>query len=428
MEGFSIKMDDRDFEELARKQQELAEQEIAQMQQALEQSNKNIDKQQKDILEHAIDENLEEHNSKKSTLWIVLLLVLILGGTYLRLNIQQPTRRYDEAVQYFENGAYEAARDGFERLGDYKDSMEMVKECDYRYGSLLLAREKYNSAINVFSRIVDYKDRNDVVADLSGTAVNTVATGERHSVFVRSVGTAKAVGDNSNGQCNVSEWRQVAEVACGADFTAARTYMGKVLVTNAVLDWRDIREIAAGTDFIAGINGHGQLHYYKNGSTVYLNNIRQVKACGDVLACVTENGNAVVSGAAVDVSLWNGLDEIATDGQAVYGLKNDGTVISTNGRLAGLTGIKHIFAAANTVFAVDKENHAHIEGAVPSSEFYAKDALGSGDFNFTLMLSGWKDHLLVLDHTGRVKFFGTAQSGDNNTDDWSDIMFAVRQR
>ncbi|MBQ9605176.1 MAG: hypothetical protein IJR45_07175, partial [Firmicutes bacterium] len=220
-------MEEKDFEELARQQQKKAEEEMAEMRQALEQSDKRINRHQKKILEKAIDENLEEHNSKKSTVWIILILALILGGTLLRLNIQQPTKKYDEAVRDFENGAYESAKSGFEALGDYKDSMEMVKECDYRQGSLLLLNGKINSAINAFSHIRDYKNRNDVVADLAGTAVNAISTGARHSAFVRSVGTAKAVGDNTNGQCDISEWKQVAEIACGGDFTAARTYQGK---------------------------------------------------------------------------------------------------------------------------------------------------------------------------------------------------------
>lgn len=267
MEGLSIKMEEKDFEELARKQQEQAEEELAQMRQALEQSSKKIDKQQKKILERAIDENLEEHNSKKSTVWIILILVLILGGTYLRLNYQQPSKLYEAAMQDFENGAYESAKSGFEQLGDYKDSMEMVKECDYRHGSLLLAKGKINSAINAFSRIRDYKNRNDVVADLAGTAVNAISTGARHSAFVRSIGTAKAVGDNSNGQCNISEWQDIAEIACGTDFTAARTYHGNVLATNTQLDWSNICGIAAGSDFIAGVETNGRLDYYKNGET-----------------------------------------------------------------------------------------------------------------------------------------------------------------
>ncbi|MBQ9604774.1 MAG: hypothetical protein IJR45_05090, partial [Firmicutes bacterium] len=245
--------------------------------------------------------------------------------------------------------------------------------------------------------------------------------------FVRSIGTAKAVGDNSNGQCNISEWQDIAEIACGTDFTAARTYHGNVLATNTQLDWSNICGIAAGSDFIAGVEAGGRLDYYKNGETVYLYNIKEAKACGDVLACVTKDGNAVVSGAAVDVSLWSGLDEIATDGAAVYGLKTDGTVLSTNGRLAGLDNIKHIFAAANTVFAIDKDNHAHIEGVLQSSDFLSKDALGNGDFNFPLMLSGWTDHCLVLDHTGRVRFLGAAAAGDDNVDDWSDVLFALKQ-
>jgi alpha-tubulin suppressor-like RCC1 family protein len=38
---------------------------------------------------------------------------------------------------------------------------------------------------------------------------NTLAAGRRHTVGIKTNGTVTAVGDNRNGQCDVSDWQGI---------------------------------------------------------------------------------------------------------------------------------------------------------------------------------------------------------------------------
>lgn len=88
-------------------------------------------------------------------------------------------------------------------------------------------------------------------ANLVGEA--NVATGYHHTVFLRPDGTVLAYGDNSCGQTDVGEWRNIVAVAAGAYHTVGLTKDGRVLATgdNAhgqtdVSLYTDVKQIAAG--------------------------------------------------------------------------------------------------------------------------------------------------------------------------------------
>ena len=142
-----------------------------------------------------------------------------------------------------------------------------------------------------------------------------------------------------------------------------------------------------------------------------MQNIKHISADKNILACIDNNGNAVLWGAQLDVSAFTDLKEIETDSGAVYGLKNDGTIVSTNGRLANAQNIKHIFTCGDTLAAIDDENIMHSEGMAQEDDI--KDAL---------MLAGNTDHFIMLTDTGHVKYSGAAYSGSGRVIDWTDIL------
>ncbi|MCR8842531.1 hypothetical protein NQ117_02445 [Paenibacillus sp. SC116] len=57
----------------------------------------------------------------------------------------------------------------------------------------------------------------------------TIAAGRRHTVGLKSDGTVTAVGDNKNGQCDVSGWRDMVAVAAGCAHTLGLKSDGTVL-------------------------------------------------------------------------------------------------------------------------------------------------------------------------------------------------------
>lgn len=96
-----------------------------------------------------------------------------------------------------------------------------------------------------------------------------IATGFTHTVGLKNDGTCVAVGDNSQGQCNVSNWTNVVKVVnaksrpgYGYAFTVGLKEDGTVVTTRAahaskVAKWTDIVDIGAGYDFIFGLKSDG---------------------------------------------------------------------------------------------------------------------------------------------------------------------------
>ena len=69
---------------------------------------------------------------------------------------------YNSAVQLMNEKKYEDASKLFEELASYKDSEELLKECKYQYAIQLMYDEKYTDAINAFGVLDDYKDSKEL--------------------------------------------------------------------------------------------------------------------------------------------------------------------------------------------------------------------------------------------------------------------------
>ena len=93
---------------------------------------------------------------------IVTIIVLIIIGVTLYFTVIIPNKEYDNAMNLFNNKQYIEAKEAFEKIGDYKDSIEKQKEAMniYRYESAtkLFNEKEYLKASEEFSKIPEYKD------------------------------------------------------------------------------------------------------------------------------------------------------------------------------------------------------------------------------------------------------------------------------
>ena len=85
---------------------------------------------------------------------------------------------------------------------------------------------------------------------------------------LRSDGTVVAVGANTAGRLNVSDWQDIVAVAAGRWHTAGLRADGTVVVTNEnwrdygasdVAGWRDIVAVAAGDWHTVGLRADGSV-------------------------------------------------------------------------------------------------------------------------------------------------------------------------
>ena len=144
-----------------------------------------------------------------------------------------------------------------------------------------------------------------------------IAAGWCHTVGVKGDGTVAAVGNNTDGQCDVSGWRDVVAVAAGNDHTAGLKKDGTVVAVGKndwgqcnVSGWRDIVAIAAGRAHTVGLKKDGTV----------------------VAAGSDSSGRCNVYG-------WRDIVAIAAGSNHTAGLKKDGTVIAVGNNDKGQTDV-----------------------------------------------------------------------------------------
>ena len=98
---------------------------------------------------------------RKSIIGGIIAAVVIAGGVgtfFLYNKVIGPGNEYKKAVSLLEEEDYEAAKQIFADLGDYKDAEEQVTECDYQKASSVLKAGNYEEAKALFLEIQDYRD------------------------------------------------------------------------------------------------------------------------------------------------------------------------------------------------------------------------------------------------------------------------------
>lgn len=110
-------------------------------------------------------QNLKAKKRKKTfrAILIVVLLIAMIGlGVVYGIPYIQHNNSYKEASALLEQKDYDNAKGLFTDLGEFRDSAEMVKECDYRKATELMNSGNYSEAIDALSDIHDYKDASDL--------------------------------------------------------------------------------------------------------------------------------------------------------------------------------------------------------------------------------------------------------------------------
>lgn len=70
---------------------------------------------------------------------------------------------YGSAMMLYENKNYSLAKVAFQALGDYKDFADMIPECDYSMAMKSYEDGDYYYAITVFEKINGYKDSDSMI-------------------------------------------------------------------------------------------------------------------------------------------------------------------------------------------------------------------------------------------------------------------------
>ena len=356
----------------------------------------------------------------------------------------RPNLDYKTAIRHMEAGQYEEAIAAFEALEGYKDSPEKrdetIRMADYAAVEELLAGGDRYGAATAFYAMGDYRDARERSFAIWEEIAHreTVSAGIYHTVGLKADGTVVAVGDNEDGQCDVSDWKNIVAISAGAYHTVGLKADGTVVAVGynkygrcEVSDWTDIVDVSAGSTHTVGLKADGT-----------------VVAEGN-----NEHGQC-------DVSDWTDIVDVSAGQTHTVGLKADGTVVAVgwtvNGQcdvsgwqdcVAVSAGFWHTVGlkADGTVVAVGYNEYGQCDVsdwtdivAVSAGDWYTAGlkadgtvvAVGNNAFG-KCNVSDWRDcvaisaggyHTIGLKANGTVVAVGNNEHGQCKVSDWQDIV------
>ncbi len=302
----------------------------------------------------------EKRKRKKKKLITVIAAVItilaIVGGICwesYRTKVIIPKENYEAAIKQMESGKYREAYLSFQALGPYKDSVQQMKnivsllqvslrdtkkmataqeQCFgvSRDGTVLTAGRNVLSSVWGWSNITSIsvscasstfalglKEDGTVVATgnnedgqcniTNWSDIVDIAAGLNHSIGLKSDGTVIATGRNRFDQCDVKGWKDVVAVAAGDSFTAGLKSDGTVIIQghkkdgklDEVSDWTDIVAISCESDGILGLRADGTAVYageHAMGNVKYWENVIAISAGSNFSAALTADGKILLAG------------------------------------------------------------------------------------------------------------------------------------
>ena len=385
----------------------------------------------------------EAARKKKRTIMIVAAIVAVFAAYQVVKNVVLPAVKYSKAEEMLTAGDYDGAVTAFGELGDYKDSaamrMEAVNAEEYAQAEALLAAGDYDSAITAFAGLGDYKDAVERKAyceaelfleegDAARAAISfgksagyqdarersmalwdtlttraTLASGNAHTAALKMDGTVIAVGENNDGQCDVSEWTGIVAISAGDYYTVGLKKDGTVVAAGNnengqcnVSDWTDIVAISAAYNRTIGLK---------------------------------MDGTVVSAGVQCDVSYWTDIVAISAGYMHIVGLRANGTVVVADNNVPWELADRYVEgdAADWTDIVTISLGRWYTVGLKADGTAVA---VGNNEFG-QCDVSGWKDIVAISagdNHTVGLKADGTVAAVGNNDDSqcavsgWTDIV------
>ena len=376
-----------------------------------------------------------QKKQRRRAILAVSALALVAALILLTVTVIIPAVRYSNAETLLEEGKYEEAKAEFAALGE----LEMVKKCDYAYADSLVEAGKYLEAADAFEALEDYSDAAYRAASIWQKILfrETISAGINHTVGLKSDGTVVAVGNNEEGQCDVSGWSDVVAISAGYYHTVGLKSDGTVLAKGwneycqcNVSGWSDVVTISAGRNHTVGLKSDGTVvavGYYAAGQC-------DVSEWTDIVAIsagdyhtvgLKSDGTVVAVGnngvGRCDVSGWSDVVAISAGSAHTVGLKSDGTVVAIGNNAKGQCNVSNW-----TDIAAVSAGSSHTVGLKSDGTAVAVGYNNFGQCN----VSDWSDvvaisagdyHTVGLKADGTIVAVGNTREGQCNVSDWKDL-------
>lgn len=201
-----------------------------------------------------------------SAIAVTILVVVVVAANAITGMVKE-NNAYKDALALMDGGQYEEAIAVFQTTEGYKDSVAQIAICHYSAAEEALVNGDATHAAMHFGA-ADYSDSKARSMELwNEIAVReTISAGWAHTVGLKSDGTVVAVGDNEDGQCNVSGWTDIVAISAGGHHTVGLNSDGTVVAVGSnkygqcdVSDWTDIVAISVGFGRTFGLKADGTM-------------------------------------------------------------------------------------------------------------------------------------------------------------------------
>lgn len=352
--------------------------------------------------------------------------------------------KYLSAIALENAGNYDEAIAAFQMLGDYKDSSNQISGMLYIKAQNLREADNNSCAAILFGKLGNYKDAQELSKTLWDNVArrDTIATGLFHTVGLKTDGTVVAVGDDSNGQCDVSTWKDIVAVDAGFRYTIGLKSDGTVVAVGwnnwgqcDISDWKDIVAISAGGGHTVGLKSDGTVvavgnNDYGQCDVSDWKDIVAVSAGDSHTVGMKSDGTIVAVGSnsngECDIVDWKDVTTAIADGGITFGLKSNGNIVAVGYNYYGQCNVldwKNIVSAATGAwYSVGLKN----DGTVV--------AIGDNGFG-QCNVSNWKNivavsagngHTVGLKSNGTVVAAGESSDGQCDVGEWSNIKLPNR--
>ncbi len=364
---------------------------------------------------------------------------------------------YVRAAAALQDGRWDDAAAAFEGLGSYKDALTQLSEVRYRQADAEQAAGHLAEALRRFLALGDYSDAagrakalaltltgesdpEKALLQMSGLSEddirqreafvqrrerlpqNVLDVGFYHTVGLKKDGTVLAAGDDSYGQCRVSDWKDVTAVAAGAYHTVGLKKDGTVLAVGRttekqcnVSSWHDIVMIAAADYATFGLTADGTVLHTGYNDYAEVDDwagITWITGGSYALAGLRSDGSAVISHVTARSDALRDLTSLTVNTAFAVGLRSDGTVVSPAVELPGWKDILAVSSSGTGILGLRGD------GTVASVFFRPQDDPGVSAVRNALAVAAGGTHCAFLREDGSVQVLGGTGKGENATEGW----------
>ena len=235
---------------------------------------------------------------------------------------------------------------------------------------------------------------------INNTNYKSISAGGYHTIGLKSNGTVIACGNNDNGQCDVSKWKDIISISAGNCHTVGLKKDGTVVACGNnyygqcnVAKWENIIAISAGKEHTVGLQEDGT---------------------------VIAIGNNVFG--QCDVKKWKNIVAISAGANHTVGLKEDGTVVAVGynkNRQCNVQDWRGIIEISAGEY--------HTLGLMKNKTVVAIGSNDSWQCNIAkrehiIAISAAEDHSVGLKENGDVVATGINNYGQCNVDPWGNII------